>query len=231
MKHQLKFLAVAAAILTAGSVYAQSAGTWMVRAGATNITPEGPSNNMTAPAFVLGANGLSQGGSKTNSGADTQLSGGISYMLTDNVSVDVPLALPFHHKLYGAGAAEGVGQIGEVQALPITVFLQYRFLEANAKFRPYVGLGATYAYFFNEQGSGTLTAMTNPGGAPTKLSIESKFILTPQIGATLAVGDKWFVDVFYSKSNLTTRTTLSTGQTVDAALDPTSYGVAVGYKF
>jgi outer membrane protein len=231
MKHQLKFIAYAAALLIASSVNAQSAGTWMVRAGAANITPDGPSSNMTAPAFVLGSNGLSQGGSRTNSGADTQLGGGISYMVTDSVSVDIPLALPFHHKLSGAGAGEGVGQIGEVQALPITVFLQYRFLEANSKFRPYVGLGATYAYFFNEQGSGTLTAMTNPGGTSTKLSVESKFILTPQIGATLAIGDKWFVDVFYSKSNLTTKTTLSTGQTVDAALDPASFGISVGYKF
>jgi outer membrane protein len=113
----------------------------------------------------------------------------------------------------------------------MTLFLQYRFLEANAKFRPYVGLGATYAYFFNEQGSGVLTALTNPGGAPTKLSVDSKFILTPEIGATLALDGQWFVDVFYSKARLKTRTTLSTGQTVDAALDPASYGIAIGYKF
>jgi len=152
-------------------------------------------------------------------------------MYTDHISVDLPLALPFKHKLYGAGAIDGVGQVGEIQALPMTVFLQYRFLAASAKFRPYIGLGATYAYFFNEQGNGTLTSLTNPGGTPTKLSIESKFILTPQIGATLAIGDKWFVDVFYSKSSLTTKATLSTGQSVDAALDPASYGVAIGYKF
>lgn len=213
----------------AGLASAQSAGTWMVRAGATNITPDNPSGNLSAPAFfVLPRTGA---GSQTTTGSDTQLGGGISYMVTDNIAVDLPLALPFKHKLYGAGAIEGVGQIGEVQALPMTVFLQYRFMDASAKFRPYVGLGATYAYFFNEQGSGTLTALTAPGGTPTKLSVQSKFILTPQIGITLALGDKLFLDVFYSKSNLTTKTTLSTGQTVDAALDPASYGIAVGYKF
>jgi outer membrane protein len=152
-------------------------------------------------------------------------------MLTNNVSVDVPLALPFKHKLYGAGAIAGVGQIGEVQALPITVFLQYRFMEANSKFRPYVGLGATYAKFFNEQGSGTLTALTNPGGPPTKLKVDSKFTVTPQVGATVAFDEKWFFDIFYSKSKLTTKNTLSTGQTLDIALDPVSYGIAVGYKF
>jgi outer membrane protein len=231
MKTQLKFLAAAVAVLVAGSVCAQSAGSWMVRAGATTVAPSNPSGNLSAPGFVLNSSGVSVGGSKTTTASATQLGGGITYMVTDNISVDVPLALPFHHKLYGAGAIDGVGQIGEVQALPMTVFLQYRFMEANARLRPYIGLGATYAYFFNEQGSGTLTAMTNPGGPPTKLSVASKFILTPQIGATFAIDAKWFVDVFYSKSRLSTTTTLSTGQTVDAALDPASYGIAIGFKF
>jgi outer membrane protein len=228
-KFSKKWVFATALMGLAGLASAQSAGTWMVRAGATNIEPANPSGNLSAPAFyILPRTGA---GSQTRTGADTQLSGGVTYMYTDHISLDVPLALPFKHKLYGAGAIEGVGQIGEVQALPMTVFVQYRFLQANAKFRPYVGLGATYAYFFNEQGSGTLTSLTAPGETPTKLTVESKFILTPQIGATLAVSDKWFVDVFYSKSRLTTRTTLSTGQTVDAALDPASYGIAVGYKF
>ena len=228
-KFSKKWVLPAALMGLAGLASAQSAGTWMVRAGATNITPDNPSGNLSAPAFfVLPRTGA---GSQTTTASDTQLGGGVTYMYTDHLSVDVPLALPFKHKLYGAGGIDGVGQIGEVQALPMTVFLQYRFMEANAKFRPYVGLGATYAYFFNEQGSGTLTALTNPGGPATKVSVESKFTLTPQIGATLAVSDKWFVDVFYSKSSLTTKTTLSTGQTVDAALDPASYGIAIGYKY
>ena len=228
MKTQMKFISIAAAaVLAAGSVCAQTAGTWMVRAGATNLTPSGPSACMTAPDFGDTATGCT----KSNISADTQLAGGITYMLTDNISVDVPVALPFTHKIIGAGAMQGSGNLGEVQALPITLFIQYRFLEANAKFRPYVGLGATYAYFFNPQGSGRLTATTNPGGAPTTFTVDSKFILTPQIGATFAFTDKWFVDVFYSKSTLTTTTHLSSGQTMDADLNPAAYGIAVGYKF
>jgi outer membrane protein len=223
MKKQMKLLAVAVAALAASSSFAQTAGTWMVRAGATTIAPQVNSGFLTAPDFL--------GGTKADVGSDTQLSGGVTYMLTDNVSVDVPLALPFKHKLYGDAALAGAGQVGEVQALPFVVFLQYRFLEASAKFRPYVGLGATYAYFFNESGSGKLTAATNPGGSPTKITVDSKFALTAQLGATVALNEKWFVDVFYAKSKLTTTTHFSTGQTMDIALDPVSYGVTVGYKF
>ena len=228
MKNYLKFSAMAlAALFASGQAYAQTAGSWMVRAGITKLTPSGPSSCMTAPDFGDTATGCT----KSNVSADTQLAGGVTYMVTDNVSVDVPVALPFKHKVIGAGAVEGVGKLGEIQALPATVFLQYRFMDANAQFRPYVGLGATYAYFSKPQGSGRLTSLTNPGGTPTTFTVDSKFVLTPQIGATLSLDEQWFVDVFYSKTKLNTTTHLSTGQTINADLDPAAYGISLGYKF
>ena len=228
MNNQVKFTVVAlVAVLAAGHVYAQSAGSWMVRAGASKLAPSGPSNCMTAPGFGDTATSCIQ----SMVSAETQLAGGITYMVTDHVSLDVPVSLPFKHKVISAGSMQGAGSLGEFKVLPVTVFLQYRFMEATAQFRPYVGLGATYAYFFNPQGSGRLTATTNPGGQPTTFSVDSKFILTPQIGATLALGDEWFVDVSYSKSKLSTTTHLSSGQTMSADLDPAAYGVALGYKF
>ncbi len=222
METQLKLVA-AAAILATSTAFAQTAGTWMARVGVTTIDPQVSSGYLSAPTYL--------GGVKADVGSDTQLSGGITYMVTDHVSVDVPLALPFTHKIIGDGALKGAGDLAEVKALPITVFLQYRFMEANARFRPYVGLGATYAYFYDESGSGKLTATTNPGGPPTSLKVDGKWALTPQIGATIAIGEKWFLDLHYSKSNLKTTNHFSTGQTLDIALDPVSYGIDVGYKF
>ena len=222
MKTQLKLLALAATLSCTGAM-AQTAGTWMARAGVVTISPQVNSGTLTAPDFM--------GGTKANVLSDTTLGGGITYMLTDNISVDVPLALPFNHKLIGDGAMAGAGELGSVKALPFVVFLQYRFMEANAKFRPYVGLGATYAYFYNEEGSGKLTATTNPGGSPTHFTVDSKLALTPQIGATIALNDKWFIDMFYAKTFLSTRTHFSTGQTMDLDLDPVSYGLNIGYKF
>jgi len=226
MTTKMKFIA-AATLLVAGSAFAQTAGTWMARVGAARIAPSVTSSCLTAPDFGDGPLGCT----KTDVGSDTQLAGGITYMLTDNVSVDLPLALPFKHKIIGAGSMAGTGDLGEVQALPMTLFLQYRFLEPSSRFRPYVGLGATYAYFFNEQGSAKLTATTNPGGTPTKITVDSQFVLTPQIGASIALNDKWFVDLSYSKSKLNTTTHLSSGQSMNMDLDPDFYSVSVGYKF
>jgi outer membrane protein len=228
MKNSLKLIALSAAtIALCGTTYAQSAGTWMVRAGVTTISPTVSSGCLSAPDFGDGPAGCT----KADVSSATQLSGGVSYMYTDHLSVDVPLALPFKHKIIGDGSLKGAGDMAEVKALPITAFLQYRFLEAQAKYRPYVGLGLTYAYFFDETGSGKLTATTNPGGAPTKLTIDGKWGLTPQVGATIAVGEKWFIDLHYSKSFISTTNHFSTGQHLDIVLDPVAYGVDVGYKF
>lgn len=222
MKNTLKFITAATIALTAQAAFSQAAGTWMARVGGATIAPQVSSGTMSTPSFP---------NTKGDVGAASQLAGGISYMYTDNFSVDLPVALPFTHKLYGAGALSSAGQIGEVQALPMTVFFQYRFMEPSATFRPYVGVGPTYAYFFNEKGSGALTAMTNPGSSPTSLKVDSQVTYSAQIGATIAVDDKVFIDVFYSKTPLKTKNTYSTGQTLDITLDPVSYGISLGVKF
>ena len=222
MKHTMKFISLAALLALSGGAFAQSAGTWTARVGLTNITPQVASGDMTAPSFP---------GTKADVSGDTQLGGGITYMYTDNIAIDIPVALPFNHKLKGAGALAGAGQIGEVKALPFTVFGQYRFNEASAVFRPYVGMGLTYAYFFGETGSAALTAMTNPGGSATKLSVQSKFALTPQVGFTYALTDKWTLDGSFSKTLLKTRTSFSTGQTLDATLNPNTFSLGIGTKF
>ena len=222
MNQTLKFIGTALVLGTVFSASAQTSGTWLGRLGLTNITPQVTSGNMTAPSFT---------NTQTDVGGDTQLSGGITYMYTDNISVDVPLALPFKHKLFGAGALEGIGQIGAVKALPFTVFAQYRFNQSDSVFRPYLGLGLTYAYFFDATGSGTLTSLTNPGGSATTLSVQSKFALSPQVGFTYVLNERWMLDGSYSKTYLKTRTSLSTGQTIDARLNPNTIGLGLAMKF
>jgi outer membrane protein len=220
LKHNLILLAALSVL--ASTAHAQSAGTWLGRVGATRIAPDVTSGSLSAPSLP---------GTKTDVDAATQLSGGLTYMYTDHFAVDLPLALPFRHDLVGAGAIAGVGKIGDVKALPITLMAQYRFLEAQATVRPYVAAGLTYAKFFGERGSGALTALTNPGGTPTQLSIESRWGTTFQAGVTARINDNWFVDASLSKTYLKTRNTLSTGQTLDIKLDPVTVSVAIGMRF
>lgn len=214
--------AVALLSIGLGAAHAQSAGSWLGRVGATRIAPDVTSGNLSAPSLP---------GTQSDVEPATQLSGGITYMVTDRFAVDLPLALPFRHDLVGAGAIAGVGKIGDVKALPITLMAQYRFLEAQAPVRPYLAAGLTYAKFYGERGSGTLTALTNPGGSPTQLAIESRWGTTFQVGVTARINETWFVDASLSKTLLKTRNTLSTGQTLDIKLDPTTLSLGVGMRF
>ncbi|RPE62901.1 outer membrane protein [Tibeticola sediminis] len=224
MNPKLSTLALlGAALLTASAAQAQTAGTLSARLGAMQISPSVTSGDLSPPAFPH---------TTADVGNASQLAGGVNYTVDDHWAIDVPLALPFKHNIYGDGAIAGVGKIGETKALPITVFAQYRFGEANAKVRPYVGAGPTYAKFFKERSTNTLTALT--GGTPsnpTTLSIESKLVPTVQFGVTLMLNDRWFIDAVAAKTWLKTRTTLSTGQTLDIKLNPTTVGIMVGYRF
>lgn len=210
----------ALALLGATAAQAQSAGNWSVRVGATHIAPSVTSGDLSPPSFA---------GTKADVDSATQLTGGVTYMLTNHVALDLPLALPFRHDITGDGAIAGVGKIGETKALPASLFVQYRFGEPTAAVRPYVGFGPTYARFFRERGTNTLSALT--GGNPTTLSIDSKLVPTVQVGTTIALKDRWFLDVMAAKTFLKTRTTLSTGQTLDIRLNPTTVAVSLGYRY
>ena len=219
MKTKLHYM-MAALALVAGAAQAQQAGSWMARVGATRISPDVASGNLTAPSLP---------GTQADIHSDTELSGAITYMVTDHWSVTLPLALPYTHEIVGAGAIAGAGKLGEVKALPVTLLAQYRFGAPTAKFRPYLGAGPTYAKFYRERSTGTLSALT--AGSPTTLSVESKLALTVQAGATFALNERWFLDAMVAKTFLKTRTTLSTGQTLDIKSDPVTLAIGVGYRF
>lgn len=220
---QLTFGLMTAACLACSPVQAQPAGSWLVRAGITQISPDVTSGELSAPSLP---------GTTSDVGSSTRLGGGITYMYTDHFAVDLPLALPFKHTLTGAGAIAGVGKLGEVKALPMTVFAQYRFGQANAPVRPYVGAGPTYAKFFKERSTATLSALTGATpDHPTTLSVQSKLALSLQAGVSVALDDTWFVDAMVAKTFLKTRNTLSTGQTLDIKLDPVTVALSVGMRF
>ncbi|QNA90562.1 outer membrane beta-barrel protein [Massilia sp. Dwa41.01b] len=219
----MKALVVAAALACASTASAQSAGQWTAKFGFNQLSPKVDSGDISAPALP---------GTKADVESDIQPVLIIAYGLTDNISLEGALGTPYKHKIMGAGAIAGTGELGTVEALPPTLFAQYRFFAPSATFRPYVGLGATYAYFMKERGSGKLTALTNPGSStPTTFEIDNKFTYTAQVGVAMNLTDKWFADVTVNKSRLRTDVHFSTGQNQHMKLDPVAVVLAVGYKF
>jgi outer membrane protein len=222
MKKTTLSLAALAVLALCSSAFAQKAGTFSGSIGVTQIAPSVSSGNLTAPSLP---------NTQADVNNNAQPTGAVNYMVTDNIAVHLPLGLGFKHNVTGAGAIAGVGTIATTKVLPITLIGQYRFLAADATLRPYVGAGLSYVKFYKTNGTGVLTAITNPGGPATTLSFKSKLAPTIQLGGSFNINEKWYLDASYTKTFLKTRGTLSTGQTLDTKLDPNGYTLQVGYKF
>jgi outer membrane protein len=218
----LKTIVSVAALSASIAASAQTAGTWTVKAGYNNIAPKVTSGDLSPPSLP---------GSKVDVNSASSLIVTAAYMFTDNISAELYLGLPYKHDLIADGVMKGAGKIGSVTQLPPTLFAQYRFMDAKAALRPYVGLGLTYAMFRKEEGSAVLTATTNPGGVPTTLKVDNAWGITPQIGAIYAFNERWFADVGISKTFIKTTNTLSTGQKIDIRLDPVAVNFSIGYRF
>jgi len=212
-----------AAIGAAGGASAQSAGQWTAKVGINQIRPVVESGNISAPALP---------NSKADVGPDTQPLFAFGYSFTDNIAAELNLGLPYKHTIYGADGIAGTGRLGTVEVLPPTAFVQYRFFTPESKFRPYVGIGVTYAYFQKARGSGQMTALTNIGSSePTTFKIKNKVAGSLELGTAYNINEKWYVDVTLIKTFLKTKVNFSTGQYQDIRLNPQAISVGVGYKF
>jgi outer membrane protein len=219
----VKMLMLAGAFGVASAASAQSAGQWTASVGINKITPHVVSGDISAPALPHSQGTVS---------SDTQPVLVVSYSWTDNISFEGALGTPYKHKIFGAGAIEGTGQLGTVEALPPTLFVQYRFFDPSSRVRPFIGFGPTYSYFQKATGSGQMTALTNPGmGVPTTFKLDNKFTYSGQVGVSVAINERWFATATYIKSKLSTDVHFSSGQHQHMKLDPSATMVSVGYKF
>ena len=167
-------LATLVAASVCGTAMAQKGGSFNASIGVTQISPSIGSGDLSAPSLP---------GTQVGVSNNTQLTGALNYMVSDNIALHLPIGFGYKHDVTGAGAIAGVGKLADTKALPITLMGQYRFMDANAAFRPYFGAGASYVKFYSTNGTGVLTAITNPGGPGTGVSFESKLSPTVQLGA------------------------------------------------
>ena len=222
MKH-IKSLLALALVSATGLVQAQAAGSIVVYGGAAQINPKVDSGDLSAPSLS---------GTKIDVKKASSFVGGVTYYWTDNISIDLPIAAPFKHDVVGAGAIEGSGKLGTVKSLPMTLLAQYRFGDANSSFRPFIGAGVTYGYFFKPRATATLSGLT--GGSPsnpTTLSMKSRFGTTMELGGAVNLTRDWSASLSVTKTFIKTTGSLSTGQTIETTLDPVSVKFGIGYRF
>ena len=202
--------AVAAALaagLLAGTAQAYEAGNWLFRIGAYGVFPE--SDNLTN---VLGT------GATLNVEDGYTLGFNLTYMVNPNIGIELLAALPFQHDIKLSGA----GTVAETDQLPPTVSIQYHFMP-QSNFRPYVGLGLNYTFFFNEETKGSLTG--------TSLSLDSSWGLAGQVGIDIDVAQNWFVNADLRYIGIDTEAKLDGVSIGTVDINPWVVGLTVGTRF
>lgn len=192
------------------SAFAVSAGDWLIRFGTTTVAPNVKSGDLSGSP-----------GGKVDVNDNTQLSVNLTYMLSNNIGVEVIAATPFSHDIEGAGVLNGAGKVAEVKQLPPTFMLQYH-LSPGATTRPYVGAGLNYTFFFDEETTGALTG--------TDISLDDSFGLALQAGVDMDISKDWFINADIRYINIETTATTALG-TVDVDLNPWVYTISAGMKF
>ncbi|MGB0941240.1 MAG: OmpW family outer membrane protein [Marinomonas sp.] len=191
--------------LASPMVMAHEEGDFFMRGGLASVMPNESSDN------VLNTGELEL----TN---DMQVGVTFTYMMTDNVGIELLAATPFTHDV----STNGLGKIAEVSHLPPTLMGQYYFGEADSKYRPYLGAGLNYTTFFEEKGFGALNN--------TEVELDDSFGLAVQAGIDVEVNEDWFLNasLWYMDIDTEVKTTVGT---FDAEIDPYVVMIGMGYTF
>ncbi len=212
MKKLALALATSAALLAASSAaMAHQAGEFFVRGGPILAVPNTATHNYAGNALDYNFD--------VNSNAQLGLTG--TYMITDNLGVELLAATPFSHEIKQAG----LGTIAKTKHLPPSLYLQYYFLNADAPARPYVGAGINYTTFFSEQEK--LNGLSN-------LKLKDSWGPVVNAGIDINLTDKLFLNTSVWWAKIKTKATFDLGgqpQEARVTLDPTIFFVGLGYRF
>lgn len=227
MKKSLLVLALAAAFIP--TLVQAEAGDWVVRVRATNISPDEDSKlgKMTNSAFPATTTLVSQGAElEVENNTIPELD--ISYYFTKNIAAELILAVGSKHdvNIHKNSGALGKQSLGEVNALPPTLTLQWHF-NPDQMIDPYVGAGINYTRFMD---NGLKLVDTYP------IRVESNsFGPALQVGVDVNLKDGWLINADVKKLWIDTDVKMNMGsgyRKIDELdIDPWVVSLGFGKKF
>lgn len=185
--------------------HAVQKGDWLIRAGLGHVAPTG---DATVPVV----------GGKLEADDSTNLAINFTYMLSDDLGVELLGALPFEHDL----THNSLGKVGETKQVPPTLILLYNF-SPKSGVRPYAGVGLNYTTFFSEKTTGAL--------AGTSLKLDDSFGLAVEAGVDVDINKDWFFNASLWRIDIETEADSSLLGKFDVAIDPWVLFVGVGMRF
>lgn len=200
------------------TAFAYDEGDFIVKAGLAVVDPREESGNVLGNDDGVGVN------------SDKGVGISFTYMLSDQLGIEVLGALPFTHDVVGTGSLAGIN-IGEVKHLPPTISAQYYF-PVSHQIQFFVGAGLNYTLFFEEDVDSELKAAL--GTNDVDLELDSSTGLALQIGADVELSKELGVSAGIYWVDLETEADVivggATAATVDLELDPWVYRLNLTYK-
>lgn len=258
-------------------IYAQQAGDNVVSLGWYHIAPQYTSDPLTthvAPMAINGPLGLPPAFTSAGTGLGVSHSNTMgltfTHFLTDHIALTALGGVPpqFHINGYGViqppGPAGALGQenlsapsknpiVGKVRQWTAGAMLQYFFGKAEARFRPFVGIGVTYTWFnsfelnpnFSQSINDNLGSVLAAGAGkpgPTSVSAKWSSSWTPifNVGAAYSLTKHWQLNASVSYAPLKTYAetdikaadgTLLAVSKAKLNADPIITFLAVSYRF
>ncbi|RZI82269.1 MAG: hypothetical protein EOP38_16470 [Rubrivivax sp.] len=181
-------------------------------------------------------------GLKAKAGNSSAVALNLGYWLNDDFTWAVEAyiaAAPLSVKVYGQGLNEsgrpnGISdkEVLTTKILPPLVQFGRYFGGKDSMFRPYVGLGAMYAMFFDTRATSSLNAYA---GGSTQVSLKNAFGVGPFVGLKTQISDDWFVHVSAGQITIkttakltTTNTTIRSGAAILRDYNPTLVSTIAG---
>ena len=209
----LNCVVAAAAVLGCSAVLAQQAeGNWMMRVRVVDIQPVKKSD-------AIGALSIPADAVYVDNKAIPEVD--FSYFFSKNLAAELILTYP--QKL--DAMVKGVGKVGDLDALPPTLTLQYHFSPDTA-FRPYVGAGINLT-FFSKVSLPVVNALTHANATIDNSSTGGAL----QLGFDYKVAQNSYINVDIKKVYMNTDLKVNGTKVSTLTVNPLLVGVGYGFKF
>ena len=234
-----KLTMVAAALAALASPMTMAESKFFVTAGGVNVSPDATSGNLPVVESLAGA---PAGSTSVDVDNNTQLGITFGYKYNENVTFELLAATPFSHTATAYLSGNRLTSVGKTKHLPPTLTVQYQFGDANSAFRPFIGAGVNYTWFFDTNASEELVNTLNSvhpdkpfttENTDLKLSNSTGFVY--QLGFDYKINDQWSIRGSYWNMDIETDAKVRLNgadiEKVNIQIDPNVYFLGAKYSF
>jgi len=184
-------LAGIAALASLSAAHAQTANSFYVTTGWFHFAPQDSSDPLKLDSMGGTPIGMAINNTGAGIGSSDTLGLSLGYFITDSIAAEAEIGIPPKFDLSGEGQFKQFGKLGSARLWSPALLLKYYFNKPDSKFRPYAGIGVTYAWFTSAHITNTTFEQGVLGG-PTSTSTDRSWAPVFNAGFNYNFTKHWF---------------------------------------